>query len=63
MKVPADFLAILESNPNAKQFFESLTKSSRYVIAYGLTSAKKAETRQKRFAKYLDMLTSKVKPT
>jgi len=63
MKVPADFLVELESNPKAKQFFETLTKSSRYVIAYGLTSAKKPETRQRRFAKFIDMLVRKEKPT
>ena len=63
MKVPADFLAILENKPKAKQFFETLTKSSHYVIAYGLTSAKKPETRQRRFAKFLDMLVSEEKPT
>jgi len=63
MKVPSDFLESLESNPKAKQFFETLTKSSRYVIAYGLTSAKKPETRQRRFAKFTDMLTREEKPT
>lgn len=63
MKVPADFLAALENKPEAKQFFETLTKSSQYVIAYGLTSAKRPETRQRRFAKYIEMLIRKEKPT
>ena len=63
MKVPADFLAALESKPKAKQFFQTLNKSSRYVIAYGLTGAKKPETRQRRFAKFIDMLGSEEKPT
>ena len=63
IKVPADFLAALESKPKAKQFFETLTKSSRYVIAYGLTSAKKPETRQRRFAKFMELLVRKEKPT
>ena len=62
MKVPVDFLEALEGNPKAKQFFESLTKSSRYVIAYGLTSAKKPETRQRRFEKFIDMLIHNKKP-
>ena len=56
MEVPADFLAALESEPKAKQYFETLNKASRYAIAFGLTSAKKPETRQKRFAKFMDML-------
>jgi uncharacterized protein YdeI (YjbR/CyaY-like superfamily) len=63
MKVPADFLTALNKKPKAKKFFETLTKSSRYVIAYGLTSAKKPETRERRFAKFIDMLANKEKPT
>ncbi len=63
MTVPEDFLAALESKPKAKQFFETLTKSSCYVIAYGLTSAKKAETRKRRFEKFMGMLVSEQKPT
>ena len=62
VKVPADFLADLESKPKAKQFYETLNKSSRYVIAYGLASAKKPETRQRRFARFMDMLVRKEKP-
>ena len=62
MKVPADFLAALENKPKAKQFFESLNKSGRYVIAYGLTTAKKPETRQRRYAKFMDMLVREENP-
>ena len=62
MKVPADFLAALESMPKAKQFYETLTKSNRYAIAYGLESAKKPETRQRRFKKFMDNLIRKEKP-
>lgn len=63
MKVPADFLAALENQPRVKLFFETLNKSSRYIIAYGLTSAKKLETRQRRFKKFMDMLIREEKPT
>jgi len=62
MNVPADFLAALESKPKAKQFFETLNKSSRQVIAYGLTSAKKPETRRRRFEEFMDMLVCHRKP-
>ncbi len=41
MTVPMDFLQALDKMPKAKLFFETLTKSNHYVIAYGLTSAKK----------------------
>lgn len=62
MEIPADFLAALESQPKAKQFFETLTESSRAVIAHGLTSAKKVDTRQRRFEKFMNMLDSEKKP-
>lgn len=62
INVPADFLAVLEDKPQAKQFYEGLTKSSRYVIAYGLESAKKPETRQKRFDKFVDMMVHHINP-
>lgn len=63
MEVPDDFLAALEGEPKAKQFFETLNKSNRYVIAYGLLSAKKPETREKRFTKYMEALLQGKKPT
>ena len=62
MEVPSDFLAALESQPNVKAFFETLNKSSRYVIAYGLISAKKPETRLRRFTKFMNMLINEEKP-
>ena len=62
MDVPEDFISALKSNPKAKQFFETLNKSSRYVIAYGLISAKKVETRQRRFEKFMDMLVREENP-
>ena len=62
MEVPSDFLAALENLPKVKQFFETLNKSSRYVIAYGLSSAKKPETRQRRFKKYMTMLIHEEQP-
>ncbi|MBU2923461.1 YdeI/OmpD-associated family protein [Colwellia sp. 1_MG-2023] len=62
IEVPTDFLVALESKPSAKTFFEKLTKSSRYVIAHGLISAKKAETRSRRFTKFINMLINEEKP-
>lgn len=62
MEVPADFVQAVESQPEAKQFFGTLNKSSRYAIAYGLTTAKKPETRQRRFQKFLDMLVRREEP-
>ena len=62
MKVPDDFLAALECEPTARAFFETLTKSKRFVIAYGLISAKKPETRQRRFEKFIDLLLREENP-
>lgn len=62
MEVPTAFLAALESKPNVKAFYESLNKSSRYAIAYGLISVKKPETRLRRFEKFMNMLVHEEKP-
>lgn len=62
MKVPADFLAAVKRKPKAKECFETLNKTNRYAIAYGLTTAKRPETRQRRFDKFLDMLSRGEKP-
>lgn len=62
IEVPEDFLAALDNQPSVKQFYETLNKSSRYVIAYGLTSAKKPETRERRFDKFMNMLVHEAKP-
>ena len=61
-EVPADFVAALETKPRAKQFFQTLNKSSKYAITYGLTTAKKPETRQRRFEKFMNMLEREEKP-
>ena len=63
MIVPEDFITSLERYPKAKQFYETLTKSNRYVIAHGLTSAKRPETRQRRFDKFMAMLEQSKKPS
>ena len=64
--IPEDFLAAVEAstqnNKNTKEFFDSLSKSSRNIIAYGLISAKREETRKKRFDKFLAMLEDNVRP-
>jgi len=62
IKIPDDFIEALDSNRKAKEFYEGLTKSSRYVIAYGLKSAKKPETRRRRFSKFIDMLVREENP-
>ncbi len=62
MTVAADFLEALEVKPKLKAFYQTLNRSSLYSIAYGLDSAKKPETRQRRFEKFMDMLSREEKP-
>jgi uncharacterized protein YdeI (YjbR/CyaY-like superfamily) len=56
MTMPEDFLAALEQRPTAKAFFETLNRQNQYAIAYRLQTARKPETRQKRFERFLTML-------
>ncbi len=62
MEVPTDFLDALSLKPKAKKFYDTLTKSSRSVIARGLLDAKRPETRLRRFQNFLDMLGRNEKP-
>jgi len=62
MEVPLDFVTALNSDPDVKEFYATLNKSSRNTIAYGLMSAKKPETRLRRFTKFMDMLVKGEKP-
>lgn len=62
VNVPDDFLQALENVPDAKAFYARLPKSSRAIIAHGLTSAKRPETRKKRFESYMNALTFGEKP-
>lgn len=62
LEVPQDFLAAIAARPKAKEFFDQLSKSNRYVIAYALTAAKRPETRERRFQKYLHLIEQGEKP-
>lgn len=56
MVVPEDFLGALNENKQAQAFFKTLSKSNVYAVAWRLETAKKPETRQKRFDASLAML-------
>jgi uncharacterized protein YdeI (YjbR/CyaY-like superfamily) len=56
MTVPDDLQQALDANDAARAFFEMLDSANRYAVLYRVTTAKKAETRQKRITKYVDML-------
>jgi uncharacterized protein YdeI (YjbR/CyaY-like superfamily) len=54
--VPSDFQEALDRHPEAKAFFETLTGARRYAFLYRLHNAKKPETRAKRIANYIEVL-------
>ncbi len=56
MVVPEDFLKALRGNKQAQAFFNTLSKSNVYAIAWRLATAKKLETRKRRFDALLAML-------
>ena len=56
MAVPEDFLKVLQKNKKALNFFNTLNKSNRYAIFWRLKTARKPETRQRRFDALLAML-------
>lgn len=56
MEIPADFLAAVARKPKARKFLATLNKANLYAIGYRLTTAKRPETRQKRFDQILAML-------
>jgi uncharacterized protein YdeI (YjbR/CyaY-like superfamily) len=54
--VPADLQAALKTAPAAGRFFEALDRVNRFAVIYRVNDAKKAETRAKRIAQYVEML-------
>ncbi len=62
MVVPEDFLQALRANEEASAFFDTLSRSNMYAIAWRLATAQKSETRQRRFDALLAMLEKRVSP-
>ncbi|MBM7563164.1 YdeI/OmpD-associated family protein [Paenibacillus sacheonensis] len=55
-ELPEDFADALARNEKAGAFFEALDKQNRYAMIFRIHNAKKAETRMKRIAQFVDML-------
>jgi uncharacterized protein YdeI (YjbR/CyaY-like superfamily) len=53
---PADLADELELNQPAKAFFATLDSQNRYAILFRIQTAKKAETRARRIAQFVAML-------
>jgi uncharacterized protein YdeI (YjbR/CyaY-like superfamily) len=56
MEVPSDLAAALKGTPPAKAMFERLSSANRYSVLYRVTTAKRAETRQRRIEQFVAML-------
>lgn len=56
MTIPKDFLTAVRKNKLAFKFFKTLNKTNLYSFAFRLQTAKKPETRVRRFTLLLSML-------
>lgn len=56
MTVPDDFITAVNADPSSKRFFSTLNKANLYAIAYRLRTARKPETRKRRFEALLKMI-------
>lgn len=54
--VPDDLRLALDANPAAAAFFSSISSVNRYAIVYRVGSVKRAETRARKIAQYVQML-------
>jgi len=55
-RVPEDLADALRKSPRARRFFESLDARNRYAILHRLMTARRAESRSKRLAAFMQML-------
>ncbi|CAH0021138.1 unnamed protein product [Clonostachys rhizophaga] len=56
MEAPPDFLAVLEGNEAAREFWGGLGRSARYPFLFRIETAVKAETRVKRIEQFVELL-------
>lgn len=54
--VPDDLQQALDANKQAKAFFETLNSQNRYAILFRIHNVKKAETRARKIAQFVEML-------
>lgn len=57
-----DFLAALEANPQAAEFFGTLNSQNRFAIYYRIQDAKRPETRARRIDDFVARLSRNEKP-
>ena len=56
-EAPADLLEAIAAVPAAQAMFDVLTKTNRYALIHRLTTVKKAETRERKVAEFVALLT------
>jgi hypothetical protein len=61
VEAPEDLAALFNNNLAAKKYFDDLSYTHKKEYVEWIVSAKKAETRERRLKKTIEMLTSKVK--
>jgi uncharacterized protein YdeI (YjbR/CyaY-like superfamily) len=54
--VPDDLQRALDASPKAKRFFATLDSRNRYAVLFRIQNVKKAETRAKKIAQFVEML-------
>jgi len=56
--VPDDLQAALDANKKAKASFATLDRQNRYAILFRIQNSKKHETRARKIARFVDMLSN-----
>ena len=54
--VPDDLQQALDANPKARKFFATLNSQNRFAILFRIQNVKKAETRARKIAQFIEML-------
>jgi uncharacterized protein YdeI (YjbR/CyaY-like superfamily) len=54
--VPEDLQQALDANPKARAFFATLDSANRYAILFRIQNVKRAETRARKIARFVEML-------
>jgi len=61
VEIPGDFGKLLDQNPSVKAYFEGLSYTHQKEYVRWINEAKKAETRERRLQKAIEMLQENVK--
>ena len=56
--VPDDLQAALDANKKAKAFFATLNSQNRYAVLFRIQNSKKHETRARKIAQFVEMLSN-----